>query len=315
MLGRAYTREPVRGRRSRAGLRAVLVTLAAAALLAALPATASAGVDDWVHIWEVVRLVDYQQSQTEPPGGVFVYYLGDSIARESVISDRSWTAALVRKAAAAGKIDVYAARGVAGHNQTFGMDEKIVEGLPPTPDRQPRGIVLIGVGISRFIGPPTPMAPASLEPPAPGLQPPLSPWAQHHYDDRRPLALTRKRELVPRWMERRWAGFAANKRANVAAIQRVITLCKSKGLRPIIVDLPLDLRVVGSGLDRPRIAIRDAMNGLARRNGIRYIHFNKSLNLPSSAFWDLHHLLRPGYERWQARLSAELVKQSLPRAQ
>jgi hypothetical protein len=289
-----------------------VLTLAAAALLTALPATASAGVDDWVHIWEVVRLADYQQSQPSPPGGIFVYYLGDSIARESTISDASWTRALARKAAAAGKVRVVSARGVAGHNQTFGMDLKIVEGLPPTPDRQPRGIVLIGVGISRFIGPPTPMEPASLEPPAPGLEPPLSPWVQHHYDGRTPLSLTRKRELVPRWMDRRWAGFQENKRKNIAAIQDVIDASKGKGLRPILIDLPLDLRVVGSGLDRPRVAIRTAMDGLAKRNSIRYIHFNKSLNLPSSAFWDLHHLLKPGYVRWQARLSAELVAKSLP---
>jgi hypothetical protein len=314
MVTSTHTSASAVSRRLRGGLCALALVVAAAALLAALPATASAGVDDWVHIWEVVRLVDYQQSRPTPPGGVFVYMLGDSIARESTISDASWTRALQRKATAAGKVRVFTARDVAGHNQTFGMDEKIVEGLPPTPARQPKGIVLIGVGISRFIGPPTPMAPASLQPPAPGLVPPLSPWAQHHYDGRAPLSLTRKRELVPRWMDRRWAGFQENKARNVAKIQRIIDLCTSKGLRPIILDLPLDLRVVGSGLDKPRNAIRTAMNGLARRNDIRYIHFNESLGLPSSSFWDLHHLLKPGYERWQARLSAEVAK-GLPAAQ
>jgi hypothetical protein len=333
MVTSTHTSASAVSRRLRGGLCALALVVAAAALLVALPATASAGVDDWVHIWEVVRLVDYQQSRPTPPGGVFVYMLGDSIARESTINDASWTRALRRKATAAGKVRVFTARDVAGHNQTFGMDEKIVEGLPRTPQRQPNGIVLIGVGISRFIGPPTPMAPASLQlgisrfigpptpmapaslqPPAPGLEPPLSPWAQHHYDGRAPLSLTRKRELVPRWMDRRWAGFQENKARNVAKIQRIIDLCKSKGLRPIILDLPLDLRVVGSGLDKPRNAIRAAMNGLARRNDIRYIHFNESLGLPSSSFWDLHHLLKPGYERWQARLSAEVVK-GLPAAQ
>jgi hypothetical protein len=109
-------------------------------------------------------------------------------------------------------------------------------------------------------------------------------------------------------MDLRWAGFKANKAANVAKIQRLIDLCQSKGLRPIILDLPLDLRVVGSGLDKPRNAIRFAMNGLANKNDIPYIHFNRALSLPSSSFWDLHHLLRPGYERWQARLSSEVTK-------
>ncbi len=308
MVKPAHTSASAVSRRLRGGLWALALVVAATALLAALPARATAGVDDWVHIWEVVRLVDYQQSQPTPPGGVFVYMLGDSISRESTVSDASWTRALRRKAAAAGKVEVFTARDLAGHNQTFGMDEKIVEGLPRTAERQPAGIVLIGVGVSRFIGPPAPMAPAALQPPTPGLEPPLSPWVQHHYDGRAPLSLTRKRELVPRWMDRRWAGFQENKARNVAAIQRIVDLCKSKGLRPIIVDLPLDLRVVGSGLDKPRNAIRAAMDGLARRNQIGYVRFNKSLDLPSSSFWDLHHLLRPGYERWQVRLSAEVAK-------
>jgi hypothetical protein len=314
MVMPTLTSSTTRARRSSAGLRGVVLGLAAFALLAVVPTTASAAVDDWVHSWEVVRLVDYQQSQVTPPDGVFVYYLGDSIARESIISDASWTRALARRAADAGRVTVFAARGVAGHNQTFGMDEALVKGLPSTPGAQPRGIVLIGVGISRFIGPPASMAPAPLESPAPGEEPPLSPWVQHHYDDRAPLSLARKRELVPRWMERRWAGFRANRKKNVAAIQRVITLCRSKGLRPILIDLPLDLRVVGSGLNKPRTAIRSAVDGLASRNGIRYVRFNGSLDLPSSAFWDLHHLRASGYRRWQARLSDEIVK-ALPKAQ
>jgi hypothetical protein len=300
--------------RLRGWLLALALVLASGALLAALPARASAGVDDWVHVWEVVRLAEYRQTQPTPPHGVFVYYLGDSIGRESIVSDASWKNALVRRAAAAGKITVSAAYDVSGHNQTFGMDEKIVEGLPPTPSRRPQGIVLIGVGISRFIGPPVPLDPAPLRPRAPGVAPPLSPWQQHLYDGRAPLSLARKRELVPRWMDRRWAGFQENKARNVAKVQRLITLCKGKGLRPVILDLPLDLRVVGSGLGRPRSAIRAAMGGLARKNDIRYVRFNASLGLPSSAFWDLHHLLRPGYERWQARLTAELVR-GLPAAQ
>ena len=38
------------------------------------------------------------------------------------------------------------------------------------------------------------------------------------------------------------------------------------------------------------------------------MHFNGSIELPSADFWDLHHLLEPGYRRWQSRLSDELVK-------
>jgi hypothetical protein len=260
-----------------------------------------------------VRLVDYRQSQPWPPDGIMVYYLGDSIARESTVSDASWSEQLERRAGRAGKATAFGFT-VAGHNQTFGMDERIVEGLPVTPDRQPRGIVLIGVGISRFIGPPTPLDRPALDPVAPDAEPPLSAWVQHRYAGRAPLSPARKRELAARWMERRWDGLQANRRHNFAAISRLIATCKAKRLRPILLDQPLDLAVVGHRLDRPLSVIRGRCADIARRNGIKYLRFNRSLGLRSAVFWDLHHLLGPGSTRWQSRLSDELVK-LLPDAQ
>jgi hypothetical protein len=295
-------------RRTGAARAALVLAAAALSLLILLPtAPAVAGVDDWRHTWEVVQLVEVLQERAIPPNGAMVYYLGDSIARESTVNDGSWTDMLGRKTARAGKVRAFGYT-VAGHNQTFGMDSKIVEGLPATRlPEQPRGILLIGVGISRFIGPPTPQAPISLDPP-PGDLPELSPWEQHHYDGRAPLSSTRKRELVQRWMDRRWAGFRANKAANLDAIGRLIVAAKAKGLRPVLMDLPLNVAVVGGGLDKPRTQIREGCAALARRHGIKYVQFTRAIGLPSSDYWDLHHLLRPGYRRWQARLSDELVK-------
>lgn len=292
--------------------RALLVMGAALALAVVLPpaaasAAAPAAVDDWVHIAEVVRLAEFRQSQAGPPDGIMVYYLGDSIARESTVSDAAWTGQLQRRAARAGKATAVGFT-VAGHNQTFGMDERVVEALPTTPDQQPRGIVLIGVGISRFIGPPTPVDLALLDPVAPDVEPPLSEWVQHRYDGRAPLSRARKKRLVERWMERRWDGFQANRRANFRAVSRLIAACKAKRLRPVLFDQPLNLAVAGDRLDKPLSVIRNRCTDLARRNGIKYLHFTRSLGLPSSAFWDLHHLLEPGYTRWQTRLSLELVK-------
>jgi len=290
-----------------AGVRTGLLVLAALALLALLPAAAFAGVDDWQHTWEVVRLANALQGQPKPPDGVMVYYLGDSIARESTVSDQSWTRQLRSRAATAGKARAFGYT-VAGHNQTFGMDETIVQRLPATAPGQPRGLLLIGVGISRFIGPPTPQQPFSVDPPSAGELPELSPWRQHLYDGRAPLSSARKRELVQRWMDRRWAGFRRNEAANLAAIERLIKTARAKGLQPVILDVPLNTKAVGTGLDKPRRAIRTGCNDLARRYGIEYVHFTQAIGLPSSAYWDLHHLLAPGYARWQSRLSAELVK-------
>jgi hypothetical protein len=292
---------------------ALLAAIAVLTLVILVPPAAAAGVDDWVHTWEVLRLVDYRQNQPWPPDGIMIYYLGDSIARESTVSDADWSGQLARRAPRAGKTTAFGFT-VAGHNQTFGMDERIVEELPATPDRQPRGIVLIGVGLSRFIGPPTPLPSPELYPATPGVEPPLSAWVQHRYGGRAPLSPARKRELAARWMERRWDGFKTNRRDNFAAISRLIAACKAKRLRPILIDLPLNLAAIGHRLDRPRSIIRDRCADIARRNGIEYVHFNRSLGLRSDAFWDLHHLLGPGSTRWQSRLSDELVR-LLPDAQ
>jgi hypothetical protein len=300
--------QPTHLRRSAGARVALVAALAALTLLALLPTSAAvAGVDDWQHTWEVVQFATALQDQAVPPHGAMVYYLGDSIARESTVSDAKWTDMLGAKAKRAGKVPAFGYT-VAGHNQTFGMDETIVEGLPPTQAGQPAGILLIGVGISRFIGPPTPLQPFPLDPTPSGQLPRLSPWNQHHYDGRAPLPTARKRELVQRWMDRRWAGFKRNKAANFAALRRIIIAAQAKGLRPVLLDLPLNVAVVGHGLDKPRAAIRAGCTELAKMPRVRYVRFNDSIGLPSADFWDLHHLLEPGYKLWQARLSGELVR-------
>ena len=199
-----------------------------------------------------------------PPPQAMVYALGDSITRESISSDSAWTRQLRNRAGAAGKA-VPAAFTLAGHNQTFGMDGQLVAAIPPRRAGQPRGIVLIGVGLSRFIGPPDKQTPVDLGPPDADVRPQLSSWRRHLYDGRRPLSLSYKRQLMRRWMERRWAGFAADRRANLAALTRVIKACKAKGLRPVILDQPLDRKLVGSRLRRPRLSIRNGCSALASK--------------------------------------------------
>jgi len=285
---------------------ALLVAVTLVLWLQATPAAAVDGVDDWVHTWEVVRSVLMQ-----PPTGPMVYYFGDSTARESTVSDASWTRQLSARAVKLGRRSDVRAYLLGGHNQTFAMDQTVLEGLPSTPAGQARGIVLIGVSLSRFIGPPTTRLPAEVAFPTPGVSE-LSPWTQHHYDSRRILSPALKRELVRRWMKRRWAGFKQYRSANLAAIEKLIDACKAKRLRPVLFELPLNLAVVGSGLDKPRSSYRTGCAALARKHDIAYLSLQPSLTLSSSGFYDICHLVHPGYTRWQARLSRE-VAELLPR--
>ena len=263
---------------------------------------AFAGVDDWQHIWEVVARANCCRSGPHRPTAAMVYYLGDSIARESTVSDSGWTSQANRRTAAAGKVARPALhRRRSQPDVRHGRDDR--QGAAGTRAGQPKGILLIGVGISRFIGPPASQDRYAVDPPSGSGLPKYSPWAQHHYDGRAPLSEARKRELVPRWMDRRWTGFVLNKGKNFDAIEAIIKIARAKGLRPVLFDLPLDVAVVGHGLDKPRNAIRSGCRGLAEKYSIKYLGFTGAIGLPSSAYWDLHHLLRPGYTRWQSRLS------------
>ena len=301
---------------ARALLALAALALITVALLAAVPSPASAGsVDDWRHEWEVLRLVTYLQQQDPPSAGPMVYDLGDSITRESITGDAGWTRQLDARAGRADKA-LPQAWTLAGHNQTFGMDEQLVKEIPATPYGQPAGIVLIGVGISRFIGPPLTRPRVNLDEPTPGVEPTLSPWQRHVYAGRPALSLTRKHELVPRWMDRRWTAFQTSRTANFAAITGIIKACAARGLRPVLLDQPLDTKIAGAGLDRPRLSIRKGCDRLVSRYGkkygVRYLHFTESVAIPTRDFWDMHHLFERGARIWQSRLSNELVK-ILPR--
>ena len=281
--------------------RAALV-LALAALTLLLPASASARIGEWRHAWEVVRLV-----QKRPPLGTPVFYLGDSTTRESTVRDAIWTLQLRRRAAAAGKTTATVVFTLASHGQTFRMDRQLLSAMPARVAGAPPGIAVIGVGLSRFIGPPVRRPPAAVKPTAPGRTPVLHRWVQHLYTDREPLPLTRKEELVPRWMDRRWGGFRRYRRANLRAVDRLLALSQAKGLRPVLLEMPLDVRVVGGGLDRPLGAYRVALRRLARRRDADYLSLRTRGPLPTGFYWDLMHLLPRGSQAWQSRLSDELV--------
>ena len=271
-------------------------------------AAASAAVGDWTHDWEVVQFM-----QSQPATTVVVYYLGDSTARESVVNDTLWTTRLQKRAAAMGKAPSAVAYSLAGHNQTFGMDLQLIQAMPATPGGVPRGIAVIGVGLTRFAGPPLTQPPAAVAPPSPGEPPVLSAWARHRYADRSPLSLAHKRALVTQWTERHWEGFVANRSANLAELAQLVDACREKRLRPVLLDLPLDLAVVRPGLDAPRDSYRAACRRLARRRDVPYIAYAHPPRLPSACFWDLMHLLPPGSARWQSLLTDKLVR-LLPKA-
>jgi hypothetical protein len=244
-------------------------------------------VGEWTHAVQVLSWLRY-----EPPERRVVYLLGGSAARESVTSESGWAAQLRKLTGRSATTYVCSTR-----CQTFIEDELIVNKLP-----EKRGTVLIGVGTSRFL-----MHHESRTLPRSSIRrTPPEAWYQHHYDNRTALSYSEKRRLARNWVSERYPVFQAVFQERLAELTKVIEACEARGLRPALVELPLNLEVVGDDFDEALKTYRRACLALAREHGMPYLRFVSSVGLKSADFYDLQHLLPSGRAKWQARLSRQL---------
>ncbi len=249
-------------------------------------------VSDWDHAVQVVSWLRYRL-----PRRRVVYLLGGSATRESVASESAWAAELTRLTGRPVTAFV-----CASNCQTFEEDALIVKQLP-----RYRGTVLISVGVSRFnmLHPPALLPSYAIRRTAPGS------WFQHHYDDRPALSYAQKRLAVQRWLEERYAVFLARHETRLADLEKVIEACEARGLRPALLEMPLNLPVIGDDFDEALATYRRACRDLADEHGIKYIRFLSWVGLRDRDFHDLQHLLPSGRAKWQSRLSRELVRNRL----
>jgi len=249
-------------------------------------------IGDWDHVVQVVSWLRYR-----PPRRRVVYLLGGSATRESVVSESAWAAQLTRLTGRSATTFV-----CASSCQTFEEDARIVKALP-----RYRGTVLISVGLSRFnmLHPPALLPRYSIRRTAPVA------WYQHHYDLKASFSYAKKRLAVSEWMEDRYAVFLARYQARLADLEKVIVACEARGLRVALLEMPLDLPVVGDAFDEPLATYRGACLELADKHGIKYIDFLSAIGLQNKDFHDLQHLLPSGRSKWQARLSRELLRKDL----
>jgi hypothetical protein len=249
-------------------------------------------VSDWDHTVQVVSWLRYRLPQRR-----VVYLLGGSATRESVTSESAWAAQLSRLTGRSATTFV-----CASSCQTFEEDALIVKQLP-----RYRGSVLISVGLSRFnmLHPPALLPSYSIRRTAP------VPWFQHHYDLRPSLTYAQKRRVVREWLEDKYPVFQSRNQARLADLEKVIEACEARGLRVALLEMPLNLPVVGDDFDEALATYRSACLELAEEHGIKYIRFLSAIGLQNKDFHDLQHLLPSGRSKWQARLSRELVRNGL----
>ena len=243
---------------------------------------------DWSHVLQVVANV-----KAAPPAKPLVILLGGSAARESTISDRSWRTQIVAKGGPAAAV-----YNLGSSNRTLAQNVAIVKALPEGASERPT-IVYIGVNLGSFT---RAQKTARISLPRPDT--PLPAYQQHHYSQKRILTAANKRMLVKAWLTDRYPTFKRNFNSSAGVLDELIATCKSRGLHPVLFELPRNTAIIGHKLDAPTKRYRDKCRALARKHGIPYVNLVAQARLRSRAFYDLWHLIEPGRKVWQNLLSA-----------
>lgn len=231
-----------------------------------------------------------------PPGAPAVYLVGGSSARECLESNAAWAAAI----RAAGGPEVLAVD-LGATNQSFSADRRLVQGMPKG------SVVLIGVSLGRYTSPPPrklgdkPLDAESRAALAGEVE------IRHRYSEKRIQTDERKEEILDLWLAERYELYRRNYEANHEELERLVRACRDRGLRVALLELPINLELVGDRLDAPRSTYRKDCRRLAATSGVPFLSFVEEVGLRNTEFYDLMHLVEPGREKWQARLAEEVV--------
>jgi hypothetical protein len=232
------------------------------------------------------------------PGGkapkVTVYLLDGSGARECITSNADWAKQIKKVSGVA-----VTARDLGATNQTFLQDTMLVEAMP-----KGKAIVLIGLSVGRYTGEADEGA-ATYDP---GVVIGTSTEVEHKYSEARILSEDRKHRAADEWLAERYPVFEQTYAANQASLDELVTTCLARKMHPVLLELPINLEIVGDSYDAPRGTYRAGARQLAKKYKIPYVDFVEEVGLVNTDFYDLMHLVEPGRVVWQARLSDEVAK-------
>lgn len=244
--------------------------------------------DDWRHVLQVVANL-----RADPPAEPIVCLLGGSAARESTVSDASWAAQIE-----SGGGPAVAAFNLGSRNRTLAQDIALVKKLP-----RASGIVFIGVNVGRFTSPPS--SPTILLPQPVAT---LPAYAQHQYTQSAVKSAAKKKALLNEWLAKRYPAFKTNYATSLKTLGALVDACRSRGYRPVLLELPRDTAVIGASLNVPVKRFTADCRALAREKDAQWISLVSAARLPDRDFYDLWHLVEPGREVWQGLLSKESVR-------
>ena len=183
-------------------------------------------------------------------------------------------------------------------SQAFKNDLTIVRAAPAVPS-----LVLIGLNVGRYTSiPPADATPSAASPARTG-----SVYDPHRFHVGQQLSDAAKRDIVTTWMRVKYPRFRDRYAGNAAVLRELIALCQERGFYPVLVELPLNLRVVRHAWDAPRTRYHRGARAAAAAYGIPYVDFVAHVGFVSSDFVDVSHLVEPGRVKYQRRLSRFVV--------
>jgi hypothetical protein len=267
----------------------LLAALVAALSALAIPACSEGamGGSAWYHALDVIAAVN-----ESPPAVPLLILSGGSVARECTVGDTDWAAQVRRR----GGPEVVAYN-ISSQNRTFYEEVALVRALPQVPT-----IVFIGVNLERFTSPPQSGAISLTPDPAKSAN-----YQPHTHTQSKILTLAQKRARVGYWVTKRYPVFRSRYAYNLRQLERLVRVCKGRGLHPVILELPRNLAVIGSAFDVPVRQYHSGCYAIARKYGIPFVNFMRDARLLNSDFYDLGHLVEPGRTKYQRLLSDKTI--------
>ena len=132
-------------------------------------------------------------------------------------------------------------------------------------------------------------------------------YDSHRFHAGQQLSDASKRALVSQWLRVKYPRFRKRYAGNAAVLRELIAVCRDKGFHPVLVELPLNRRIVRHSWDAARDRYRRGARSAARAAGIPYEDFIARVGLVSGDFIDLSHLVESGRAKYQRRLSRVVV--------
>jgi len=244
---------------------------------------------DGIHCLQIVANL-----RAEPPEQPVVILLGGSSARESTIDDVNWAAQIVRK----GGPTTVLAYNLGSKHDTFEVDLEVAKLLP----KGMPAIVYIGINIGRFCNS---SSQPTLSLPVPKIPAPA--YYQHVYSKERIQSASLKRYYVRYWLTKRRPEFKRHYSYNIGVVESVVKTCIRRGLRPVLVDLPRDLPIIGHSFDAQVATYNAGCKRVAANNHIPWLTFVAAAGFVDHDFFDIFHLVEPGRSKYQHLLSEKTV--------